>query len=178
MSLRGVASATLSMAFSPDGRVLATGCDDGRTMLWESETGLLLCTLDGPPDDVRAVAFSPDGSWLLCAHRESPPVRWDLRYYDHHVRANAAFNYERLRRAGDTHPDSALWTLPDGGDAPTPRQGLPVEPMPGRPTLDPSDVERWGSGPRTSPPRGRESQGDQPQQPPPPQPPQSPQQPG
>jgi WD40 repeat protein len=49
-----------SVAFSPDGRLLAAGCDDHTLRLWDSGTGQSLCVreLDSP---VRSLRFSPDG---------------------------------------------------------------------------------------------------------------------
>jgi WD40 repeat protein len=63
-------AAVLSLAFSPNGRLIATGCADGNARVWNVATGLLLSPLlphdpGARGDDVRAVAFSPDGSRLL-----------------------------------------------------------------------------------------------------------------
>src|SRR5262249_13204037 len=55
---------TASLAFSPDGRILAAGDQPGRLHLFEVATGRLLGTLRGHQDAVFAVAFSPDGVTL------------------------------------------------------------------------------------------------------------------
>jgi WD40 repeat protein len=50
--------------FSPDGRLIA-GAPDHRVTLWDAQTGALLSTLSkAEPDEIGAMAFSPDGQWL------------------------------------------------------------------------------------------------------------------
>jgi hypothetical protein len=51
------------VAFSPDGRTLAT-TDQSEIKLWETTTWKLLKTLKGHKEGVRSLAFSPDGQWL------------------------------------------------------------------------------------------------------------------
>src|SRR5262249_40214701 len=47
--------------FSPDGRLIAGGPDQ-RLTLWDAKTGALLGTLGEPePEELGALAFSPDG---------------------------------------------------------------------------------------------------------------------
>jgi acetylornithine deacetylase/succinyl-diaminopimelate desuccinylase-like protein len=53
------------VAFSPDGRWLASGSDDGTVRLWDMDNREAEPTiLSGHEDWVRSVAFSPDGRWL------------------------------------------------------------------------------------------------------------------
>ena len=60
-SLEGHQARIRGLDFSPDGTLLATGCDDTTVKIWEVATGKLLHTIDDHEDEVRAVAFSPDG---------------------------------------------------------------------------------------------------------------------
>jgi WD40 repeat protein len=54
-----------TVAWSPDGKTLATGAEDGKAALWDASTGRKLHALAGHADDIRALEFSPDGRRLL-----------------------------------------------------------------------------------------------------------------
>jgi WD40 repeat protein len=55
------------MAFSPDGRLLATADATGRVFILDSESGALLHQWKAHTDEVLSVAFSPDGTLLATA---------------------------------------------------------------------------------------------------------------
>ncbi len=50
-----------SVAFAPDGRTLVTTHGEGRTLIWDRETGMRRHTLEISTDTVKASAFLPDG---------------------------------------------------------------------------------------------------------------------
>src|SRR5205085_641332 len=49
------------VAFSPDGKLVATGSDDKTAKVWHVTTGKLINTLSEQRGAVYAVTFSPDG---------------------------------------------------------------------------------------------------------------------
>jgi WD40 repeat protein len=67
----------LSVAFSPDGRWLATGGTSRAARLWDVHTGELRHEFAGGDDFVRALAFSSDQRLLIAADRASAHS-WEL----------------------------------------------------------------------------------------------------
>jgi WD40 repeat protein len=74
-----------SVAFSPDGRILAAASRDGRIALWEASTGkeVLYIMAHPNPDDAAfstspCVAFSPDGKTLVSASTDKTIRLWDV----------------------------------------------------------------------------------------------------
>jgi WD40 repeat protein len=55
------------VAFSPDGRLLASAGNDGTIKIWDTVTESLLDTFHGHTDGVHSVAYSPDGHSLASA---------------------------------------------------------------------------------------------------------------
>jgi WD40 repeat protein len=65
-----------SVAFSPDGQLLASASDDETVRLWDPATGQHERTLTGHVGPVRSVAFSPDGRLLATAGDDGTVRLW------------------------------------------------------------------------------------------------------
>ena len=57
----GHSGGVFAVAFTPDGKTLASGSRDQTVKVWDAASGRLLRTLEGHTNDVTAVAFAPDG---------------------------------------------------------------------------------------------------------------------
>jgi mono/diheme cytochrome c family protein len=73
------ADVILDLAFSPDGKTLATCSYDTQVKLWDGVTGKLLHTLKEHSDAVYGVAFSPVGKLLATTGADRSVKVWDVQ---------------------------------------------------------------------------------------------------
>ncbi|MFJ9590418.1 nSTAND1 domain-containing NTPase [Streptomyces acidicola] len=78
-TLTGHTGEVHSVAFSPDGKTLATGGNDGTIRLWDMTGRRPSAVLDGLSSQVQMVAFSPDGKTLVTSHNSWNARVWDVR---------------------------------------------------------------------------------------------------
>ena len=67
-----------SVAFSPDGKIIATAATDTTVKIWDAASGKELKTLAGHTDWVNSIAFSPDGKMLVSGGQEGVIKLWDM----------------------------------------------------------------------------------------------------
>jgi WD40 repeat protein len=69
-------SQTNTLAFSPNGKLLASGSTDGIIRLWRVADGIQLGSLKGHTSDVNNVAFSPDGKLIASSSSDKTVRLW------------------------------------------------------------------------------------------------------
>ena len=119
--LTGHIERAFSIAFSPDGRTLATGNDDGTVHLWDVKMGENIKTLTADPSWVWSVAFSPD-SRTLATGGFSTLRLWDVEtgeniktLQDRGLRYSVAFSPDGRTLATESMLDPVrLWDVETG----------------------------------------------------------------
>src|SRR5262245_18401822 len=107
----------LSVAFSPDSRLVAAGQDDGRITLWDATTARIHRSWRAHDGSVLSLAFSPDGKRLASGGRDGTVRLWDpaTAYELHVIRERRAVYrvvfapHEDLLATAGQNGDVALW---------------------------------------------------------------------
>ena len=67
------------LAFSPDGKMLASGGTDKTIQVWESTTGKPITTLTGHTNGITAITFSPDNRTIVSGSADGTVRFWNIK---------------------------------------------------------------------------------------------------
>jgi WD40 repeat protein len=99
-TLRGHKDIIGRIAWSPDGRMLATPSRDKTIRLWDAETGKLLDKLEGHEGGVNSVAFDPKGLMLASGSNDGTAKLWDI-----------AGGKQLLTLSGGDYTSNSVWSV-------------------------------------------------------------------
>ncbi|MBU2574844.1 MAG: WD40 repeat domain-containing protein [Elusimicrobia bacterium] len=77
-TIKGASTIIYSIAFSPDGKYLASGGAGNALKLWRLEDGTRVRTFTGHTSFINSVAFSPDGKNLASASDDGTVKLWSV----------------------------------------------------------------------------------------------------
>lgn len=126
-TLSGHTAEVGSIAFSTDGKLLATGSYDGTAKIWDTASGTERFHLQGDTGKIDQVTFSPNGRRLAMSTRSQSPRLWDTATGKEEAIIKTpvgngsfvAFAPHRPLLASSTGNDVKLWDLEAGTEVAT-----------------------------------------------------------
>jgi WD40 repeat protein/uncharacterized caspase-like protein len=137
----GHSAQVLSLAFTSDSKLLASGSVDKTIVFWDPATGNQLRALKGHTGTVSSIAFSPDDKQLASGSADNSIKIWDvasgrqnqtLTSHTLYVSSVAFSSDGKMLASGSGDQTAKLWDLVSGRElrtlvaGPSAMQGLPV----------------------------------------------------
>jgi tricorn protease-like protein len=72
-----------AVAWSPDGKSIASASNDGTVQIWNTSTGHNILTYCGHTGEVTSLAWSPDGKYIASGGTDGLVHIWDTDYSNH-----------------------------------------------------------------------------------------------
>ncbi|KAK5657213.1 hypothetical protein OQA88_3271 [Cercophora sp. LCS_1] len=122
-TLEGHSSSVMSVAFSPDSKLVASGSRDKTIKIWDMATGACMQTLEGHGSFVRSVAFSPDSKLIASGSHDDTVKIWDtatgacmqtLKGHGSFVRSVAFSPDSKLVASGSYDKTVKIWDMATG----------------------------------------------------------------
>lgn len=82
-AIKGHGRGVSKVAFSRDGKLLATGATDNTIKIWDVATRTEKRTLTGHTANIESIDFTPDGSLLASASEDGSTFLWDTKTGEH-----------------------------------------------------------------------------------------------
>lgn len=122
-NLNAHSKSVLAVAYSPNGKIMASGSLDETIYLWDTENYKVADTLKGHGGNIFCVTFSPDGKYLASASKDNTVRVWEtatgnlLRTFRGHTNAvfSAVFSPDgNYLVSGSVDNNVIIWEICNG----------------------------------------------------------------